>query len=103
MRYGWIIGGLELGEGHHHEESIDNNAYEFMDVDVVFWLGRVLCLPGWEGAEDVIVKSPLEGEGLTISTHSYVACIRAGSEVGVSWNKEAQWPVPYGRWGCQEK
>ena len=62
-------------EREHHEESIDNDSYELVDVDVPCWGRDRQCLPGWETAKDFVRETPLKEESKGETSHGDVAGI----------------------------
>ena len=77
--------GLALGkEDEHHEVDIDDDAYEFIHVDVVLRKGWVGDKPDGQVTEDHIGETPLEGEAKGEASHGSIAGIGESGEVGVS-------------------
>ena len=62
-------------EGEHHEESIDNDSYELVDVDVPCWCRDRLIFPGWETAKDFVRETPLKEESKGETSHGDVTSI----------------------------
>ena len=72
----WWSRGLTLGEeDEHHEEDIDDDAYEFMHIDVVLRERWISDEPDRQVAEDGVGQTPLERETEGETSHGDVTGI----------------------------